>query len=106
MSVVASRLLIDRLCGEYQIPLRALHDFDKAGFSILAVLNAARPVTNSKTMSRSSISVCDWQTCGSISSNRKQFASMAVAGNFVRTCVAMARLQKRSSFWSRGSVLS
>ena len=35
MSVTAARMLADRLCGEYDIPLFALHDFDIAGFSIM-----------------------------------------------------------------------
>jgi hypothetical protein len=35
MSVVAARMLVDRLCGANGIPLLTLHDFDKAGFSIL-----------------------------------------------------------------------
>jgi hypothetical protein len=35
MSVTAARRLVDRLCGEHGIPLLVLHDFDKAGFSIL-----------------------------------------------------------------------
>ncbi len=38
MSVTASRLLVDRLCGRHGIPLLVLHDFDKAGFSILGTL--------------------------------------------------------------------
>jgi hypothetical protein len=39
MSVTASRLLIDELCGNgNSIPLFVLHDFDKAGFSILGTL--------------------------------------------------------------------
>lgn len=38
MSVTASRLLVDRLCGEHQIPLLVLHDFDKSGFSIVGTL--------------------------------------------------------------------
>jgi hypothetical protein len=38
LSVTASRLLVDRLCGRYDIPLLALHDFDKSGFSILGTL--------------------------------------------------------------------
>jgi hypothetical protein len=37
-SVTASRLLIDRLCGQGGIPLLVLHDFDKSGFSILGLL--------------------------------------------------------------------
>ena len=37
-SVTASRLLIDKLCGESGLPLLVLHDFDKAGFSILGKL--------------------------------------------------------------------
>ncbi len=35
MSVVAARSLVDTLCGEHNIPLLVLHDFDKAGFSII-----------------------------------------------------------------------
>jgi hypothetical protein len=35
MTVTAARLLVDRLCGESGIPLLVLHDFDKAGFSML-----------------------------------------------------------------------
>jgi len=38
LSVTAARLLVDRLCGEHAIPLLVLHDFDKAGFSILGTM--------------------------------------------------------------------
>jgi hypothetical protein len=38
MSVVAARMLVDRLCGANGIPLLVLHDFDKSGFSILGTL--------------------------------------------------------------------
>ncbi|MHC4402416.1 MAG: toprim domain-containing protein [Planctomycetota bacterium] len=38
MPVVACRHLADVLCGEHDIPLLVLHDFDKAGFSILGTL--------------------------------------------------------------------
>jgi hypothetical protein len=38
MSVVAARRLVDALCGRDGIPLLILHDFDKAGFSILGTL--------------------------------------------------------------------
>jgi hypothetical protein len=38
MSVTASRLLVDRLCGEHGLPLLVLHDFDKSGFSIAGTL--------------------------------------------------------------------
>ena len=38
MSVTASRSLVDSLCGNHGIPLLVLHDFDKAGFSILGTL--------------------------------------------------------------------
>lgn len=41
MSVVASRELVDRLCGSHDIPLLVLHDFDKAGFSIYGTLCAS-----------------------------------------------------------------
>jgi DNA topoisomerase VI subunit A len=37
-SNTASRLLIDKLCGERKVPLLVVHDFDKAGFSILGKL--------------------------------------------------------------------
>jgi DNA topoisomerase VI subunit B len=39
MSVTACRLLIDRLCAEDDITILALHDFDKAGLSILHTLS-------------------------------------------------------------------
>jgi hypothetical protein len=38
MSVTASRSLVDNVCGEFGVPLLVLHDFDKAGFSILGKL--------------------------------------------------------------------
>jgi hypothetical protein len=38
MPVVACRQLADEICGQYKIPLLVLHDFDKAGFSILGTL--------------------------------------------------------------------
>ena len=38
MSVTASRKLVDDLCGANDIPLLVLHDFDKAGFSIVGTL--------------------------------------------------------------------
>jgi hypothetical protein len=38
LSVTASRLLVDRLCGQYDVPLLVLHDFDKSGFSIIGTL--------------------------------------------------------------------
>jgi DNA topoisomerase VI subunit A len=39
MSNIASRKLIDSVCGEFQIPLLVLHDFDTAGFTILGTLS-------------------------------------------------------------------
>jgi len=38
MSNTASRRLIDDLCSAHDMPLLVLHDFDKAGFSILGTL--------------------------------------------------------------------
>ena len=38
LSVTASRHLVDQFCGIHKIPLLVLHDFDKAGFSILGTL--------------------------------------------------------------------
>jgi hypothetical protein len=38
MSVTASRSLVDTLCAGHDIPLFVLHDFDKAGFSIVGTL--------------------------------------------------------------------
>jgi hypothetical protein len=38
LSVTASRLLVDRMCGAHRVPLLVLHDFDKAGFSIFGTL--------------------------------------------------------------------
>jgi hypothetical protein len=39
MSNTAARELVDTLCGDHDIPLLVLHDFDKAGFSILGTLS-------------------------------------------------------------------
>jgi hypothetical protein len=38
VSVTAARRLIDEMCGGHDIPLLVLHDFDKAGFSIIGTL--------------------------------------------------------------------
>jgi hypothetical protein len=38
MSVTASRRLVEDLCGQHDIPLLLLHDFDKSGFSIAGTL--------------------------------------------------------------------
>jgi hypothetical protein len=38
MSVTASRLLIEELCAEHDIPLLVLHDFDYSGFTIAGTL--------------------------------------------------------------------
>jgi hypothetical protein len=38
LSVTAARQLIDDICGEHNIPLLVMHDFDKAGFSIVGTL--------------------------------------------------------------------
>ena len=38
LSNTAARQLIDEMCGGHEIPLLVLHDFDKAGFSILGTL--------------------------------------------------------------------
>jgi hypothetical protein len=38
VSVTAARKLIDIICGDYDLPLFVLHDFDVAGFQILATL--------------------------------------------------------------------
>jgi hypothetical protein len=37
-TIVAARLLVDGMCGRHGIPLLVLHDFDKAGFSIVGTL--------------------------------------------------------------------
>ena len=41
LTVTAARQLVDELCAEHDIPLFVLHDFDKAGFSILGTLRRA-----------------------------------------------------------------
>src|SRR5262249_26331636 len=38
VAVTAARLLIDRICGDHNLPLFVLHDFDVAGFLILGTL--------------------------------------------------------------------
>ena len=37
-SVRAARMMADQICGELDVPLLTLHDFDKAGFSIKETL--------------------------------------------------------------------
>jgi hypothetical protein len=39
LSVIASRQLVDEVCGKHDIPLLVGHDFDKAGFSIVGTLS-------------------------------------------------------------------
>jgi hypothetical protein len=39
VSVTAARLLIDQVCGDRDLPLFVLHDFDLAGFMILGTLS-------------------------------------------------------------------
>lgn len=39
LSTTAARTLVDRLCGENNLPLLVLHDFDKSGFSILGTIH-------------------------------------------------------------------
>jgi hypothetical protein len=39
VSVTAARLLIDQVCGDNDLPLFVLHDFDVAGFMILGTLH-------------------------------------------------------------------
>jgi len=39
VSVVASRMLVDRLCAKHDIPLLVVHDFDKSGFVIAGTLS-------------------------------------------------------------------
>jgi hypothetical protein len=39
VSVTAARLLIDQVCGDNDLPLFTLHDFDLAGFMILGTLH-------------------------------------------------------------------
>lgn len=41
VSNTAARKLVDKMCACYDIPLFVLHDFDKAGFSILGTLQRA-----------------------------------------------------------------
>jgi hypothetical protein len=38
VSVTAARLLVDEICGDHDLPLFVLHDFDVAGFLILGTL--------------------------------------------------------------------
>jgi hypothetical protein len=38
VSVTAARRLVDRICGDHDLPLFVLHDFDVAGFLILGTL--------------------------------------------------------------------
>jgi hypothetical protein len=55
MSNTAARRLVDDMCGQHQIPLLVLHDFDKSGFSILGTLSES----NRRYLFRHQISVID-----------------------------------------------
>jgi hypothetical protein len=43
MSITASRELAEQLCAAHEVPLLVLHDFDKAGFSIVGTLRRDTP---------------------------------------------------------------
>jgi DNA topoisomerase VI subunit A len=55
LSNTAARLLVDNMCGRYGIPLLVLHDFDKAGFSIVGTLKQS----NRRYNFRNNIEVID-----------------------------------------------
>lgn len=55
MSVTASRMLVDSICGNFGLPLLVLHDFDLSGFSILGTLGK----TNRRYAFRNQIRVVD-----------------------------------------------
>ena len=61
VSVTAARRLIDTVCGDHDLPLFVLHDFDVAGFLILGTLAArhpALPVFKRRRSGRSRASAC------------------------------------------------
>jgi DNA topoisomerase VI subunit A len=47
VSVTAARMLVDEMCGEHNIPLLVLHDFDVAGFTILELCAVIQDAINS-----------------------------------------------------------
>jgi DNA topoisomerase VI subunit A len=55
LSNTAARQLVDEMCGRYRIPLLVLHDFDKAGFSIVGTLKQS----NRRYNFRNNIEVID-----------------------------------------------
>jgi hypothetical protein len=55
LSNTAARLLVDDMCGRYGIPLLVLHDFDKAGFSIVGTLKQS----NRRYQFRNGVEVID-----------------------------------------------
>lgn len=65
MPVVACRRLADVLCGQHGIPLFVLHDFDKAGLSILGTLQDVEKETRKRYEFQHDIDVIDlgirWQ---------------------------------------------
>ena len=63
MCVTASRQLVEELCGQHDIPLLVLHDFDKSGFSIAGTLQRdTRRYTFAQRLRSSSTSGCGWRT--------------------------------------------
>jgi len=75
MPVVACRELVDEICGLYGIPLLVLHDFDKAGFSILETLS--RGADGADRMDAAEDGLCSswWpsQDSGTSRSKRKRY---------------------------------
>jgi DNA topoisomerase VI subunit A len=55
VSNTAARKLVDQMCGQHQIPLLVLHDFDKSGFSILGTLKQS----NRRYLFRNQIKIID-----------------------------------------------
>jgi hypothetical protein len=55
LSNTAARQLVDEMCDRYRIPLLVLHDFDKAGFSIIGTLRRS----NRRYAFRNQIKVVD-----------------------------------------------
>ncbi len=60
MSVAAARMVIDRTCARFKIPLYTLHDFDVSGFSIVATLHRSNRRYQFATTSGADFKVFDF----------------------------------------------
>ena len=99
ISVTAARRLIDDICGNFDLPLFVLHDFDVAGFLILATLQRDTRPFSLPAPSRWSISVSGLTTSRALSASPPPRPGSTRATS-VPSSPKMARRMLRSTSYS------